>query len=489
MITWMQNNNKYLVVTIWIATIAFIGAGFVGWGSVDFGSKANSVAKVGSVDIPISKYRFAYNNQYAQFSQKMGGKFDKKQAEELGLGKSVLNNLVNEALLLNFAKDNGIITSDKEVGLEIANIPSFKDNSGQFNKDFYNNFLKNRGMKAKDFERILKDELTTKKVLKLLNVKPLALEKEAMSSTFKIADKIKYKVLKLNDVKVEVNEAELKKFWEEHKLNYMSSTKYDLDLLWTESKDVKITDADIESYYKANSFNYTDKDGKVLDLNETKEQVVNDVKLSKIKKQAAVDRSRFKKGKIKATKSVSLKDGDDMLTAKIWEELKSSKEGVTLKPKAVKDRYVTIKVVSIVKPKPMIFEEAKEQAQKDFAKSQQQDKLDSLIKESLKSTTDFNLEPKEFITLSKFQVLPELTPQDSMLVSRAIFGNSKKVDSVKISKGAVVYEVVEQKLLDDSNETNLSSEIATIKNSELSSNLIKELSSKYSTEVYVKDIK
>ena len=51
MISWMQKNNKYLVWTIWVATFAFIGAGFVGWGSYSFGSKAGNIAKVGEVEI------------------------------------------------------------------------------------------------------------------------------------------------------------------------------------------------------------------------------------------------------------------------------------------------------------------------------------------------------------------------------------------------------------------------------------------------------
>jgi len=51
MITWMQKKKKYLIVTIWVSTIAFIGAGFVGWGAYDYGSKASSIAKVGDVDV------------------------------------------------------------------------------------------------------------------------------------------------------------------------------------------------------------------------------------------------------------------------------------------------------------------------------------------------------------------------------------------------------------------------------------------------------
>ena len=45
MIAWMQKHNKYLVVTIWIATIAFIGAGFViGLGTIGPGTGIGFVA-------------------------------------------------------------------------------------------------------------------------------------------------------------------------------------------------------------------------------------------------------------------------------------------------------------------------------------------------------------------------------------------------------------------------------------------------------------
>ncbi|WP_416829360.1 SurA N-terminal domain-containing protein, partial [Helicobacter ganmani] len=47
MIGWMQKHKKYLIITIWISTIAFVGAGFVGWGSYSFSSTSNAVAVVG----------------------------------------------------------------------------------------------------------------------------------------------------------------------------------------------------------------------------------------------------------------------------------------------------------------------------------------------------------------------------------------------------------------------------------------------------------
>ncbi len=489
MISWMQNNNKYLVITIWVATIAFIGAGFVGWGSVNFGSSANSIAKVGDISLDRTKFGFSYNNAYANYAQKFGNKFDKEKAKELGLDKLVLRNLINQALLLNFAKENGIVVSDKEVGLEVASFQSFKDKNGNFNKDFYDNFLKSRGLKAKDFESILRDELTVKKLMDLIDVKPLKLEKEAMSATFKIGDKIKYKIIKNSDINITVTDNDLKSFWSSKKDRYLTKTSYKLELLWTQAKDLNISDAEIERFYKENSFNYVDKSGKVKDLKDVKELVKNDLTLEKIKKQAAIDRSRFKKSKIKPSEVVTLEEGDNRLSANIWDTISKSKNGEFLKPKAIKDRYVSIHIVSKKRPEVMSFEAAKELVKKDYIALKKKEELNKLVQEALKNSSKFTLETKDYITLSKFSTILGLSQQDSLLVTRGIFASSKKVNSIKLTNGAFVYEVVKQKILDNNSSNNLDSEIASIKSNELSINLLKSLSNKYSTEVYIKDFK
>ena len=489
MISWMQNNNKYLVITIWIATIAFIGAGFVGWGSVNFGSKSTSIAKVGDITISKAKYSFSYNNLYAQYAQK-NPKFDKKAAEQLGLGKQVYRNLVTQSLLLNMAKDYGIIATDEEVGVEIMSYPAFTGKDGKFDKRIYENFLRARGLRAKDFESILKDDLVIKKLSSKINIKPLDYEKEVMKSTFDIADKIKYRVLKQSDVNVTINDADVKNYWQKNKLNYLTATKYDVELLWTDSKDVNITDADLENYYKQYSFNYLDEKGKIKPLADVKDAVAKDLKLEKIKKTAAIERSRFKKGKLKASEKLTLSENDPKLSKELWKAIKEAKDGDFLKPKAVGDRLVTVHIVKTIKPQEMTFEEAKELATKDYKNFKAKDELAKLTKEALKDSSKFNLEPKEYINLSKFEVLPGLTPQDSLKVIRSVFASSKKIDKVEVSDGVVLYEVLEQKLLDNnSSNQSLDKEIATIKNSELMSNLISKLSKKYAIESYVKEFK
>lgn len=490
MISWMQHNNKYLVITIWIATIAFIGAGFVGWGSVNFGVKSSSIAEVGDIPISKVKYSFAYENLYSQYAQKFGkANFDRKKAKSLGLEKINFKNLLNEALLLNLAKEYGVVVSDKEVAQEIEKFDFLKDKNGKINKAIYENFLRARGLKAKDFEAILKDELTVQKLTKLLYVKPVALEREAMESTFNIADKIKYKLLKNKDVNVTYTDTQLKEYWKKNRANYLTNRKYSVEILWSDSKEGNFTDAQLKRFYNENSFNYSGADGKIKSFEEAKELVKRDLKLKKLKKQATLDRSRFKKGKISPSETVVVDENSKKFPPKIWKELKVAQEGDFLKPKAVESKYATIHLKKVISPKEMNFEEAKALVAKDYVALKQKEEIGKLTQNLLKDPKGLNTEPKEYITLSKFQILQGLTPQDSMLLTRYIFGSSKKVDRVDVNEGTIVYEVVDQKMLENNaTSKSLNKEISSVKNAEFSSNLMKELLKRYSVKVYAKGL-
>ena len=490
MIAWMQRNNKYLVITIWIATIAFIGAGFVGWGSVNFGSKASSVAEVGEIPISKVKYQFTYANLYNQYAQKLGAKnFDRKKAKELGLDKIAFKSLYNQALLLNMAKEYGVVVSDKEVADEIAKFDILKDQNGNIDKKIYANFLRSRGLKAKDFEAIIRDELIVQKLQSMLHIKPLPLEKEAMSATFKIGDKINYKIVKFSDVNVTVSEDEIKKYWQKHRANYLTKTKYNLELLYTKANDINFSKDELERYYKENSFNYVDNNGSILPFDKVSQRVEQDLTLKKLKKIAILERNRFKKGKLKASEVVTLDESDPRLSSEIWKMIQEAADGEYLKPKVVDDKYVTVHLVKKIPPQEKSFEEAKVDVKKDYLLQLKKDKLDKLAKDIMQDSNALDKSVKDFISLNKFQTIDGLTPQDSMKVIRYIFGSDKKIDKVSISDGVFIYKVIEQKILEDNSTTNLlNKEIASIKNGELNSNLLKELSSKYSLKVYVKGL-
>ncbi|MDE7254588.1 MAG: SurA N-terminal domain-containing protein, partial [Helicobacter sp.] len=99
MIQWMQKHKKYLVITIWISTIAFVGAGFVGWGAYSFAMGERFVAKVGDNTISRSDLEREYARLFAIYNQLTGGKLGQKEAEGLGLRNQALNNLIYTQLM------------------------------------------------------------------------------------------------------------------------------------------------------------------------------------------------------------------------------------------------------------------------------------------------------------------------------------------------------------------------------------------------------
>ncbi|MBI3874095.1 MAG: SurA N-terminal domain-containing protein, partial [Arcobacter sp.] len=117
MISWMQKHKKWLVITIWISTIAFVGAGFVGWGSYSYGKNGGTVATVGSIDMDTKDLQKEYSGLYAQYEKMFGKTFNQEMADKLKLDQQSYNNLVQKYLIINLAKKYGIeATNDEVVG-------------------------------------------------------------------------------------------------------------------------------------------------------------------------------------------------------------------------------------------------------------------------------------------------------------------------------------------------------------------------------------
>ena len=489
MISWMQKHNKYLVWTIWVATIAFIGAGFVGWGSYDFGAKAGNVAKVGNIEIPQSKLNMVYSDIYEQTNQMMQGKLDDKKAKELGLVKRAFATLNTQAKILNFANDVGMIVSDKEVADTLTNIRSFQKD-GMFNKEIYQAYLNSRRIKANVFEERLREDLQINKTLALLTVEALPLETETISSAMNIADKLAYTVLTPSDVSFTLDETKLKTFWETEKNNFMTKKAYEFSVVWTESADTIVTDDEAKTFYETNTFNYTNADGKQQSFDEAKEKVTSDLKLKKTKKAAQKNYIAFKKGKLESTETLTLPLADTTFTKELWEKIKEKNIGDILKPKVVADKYATLKINSIKEPKVKTFEEAKNEVSEIYTIQTKREALSTLAETTLKNFDEVNTTVSDFVTLEKHDNLKPLNLQESLQFLQKLFTSVKEKGIISVSDKVIVYKVMEQKLLPmDGNKTDLVNQtVNQVKQNIFESNLVKALDEKYPTEVYMEGL-
>ncbi len=489
MISWMQKHNKYLIVTIWVATIAFIGAGFVGWGSYQYGSKASAIGKVGDIEITQEKFDMTYQNLYSKYNDIYKGKFDEAKAKEMGLLRQAFNSLVSQAQLLNLAKSYGIVVSDEELRNYVTSIKGFQK-EGRFNKAIYETYLKGRRLKAKTFESVLNDELTVQKLVSLLESKAMPFETDILASALSIVDKVAYKVLRLTDMEVKLDDTELKSFWEQSKGDYMTPRTYEMEIVWTDSSAVEIDEKALHEFYDKNSYNYVGADGKQFSFEQAKDIVTKDYKLKKTKKEALKTYVSYKKGELKATETKTLPENSPELSAALWKEIAKATEGSIIKPKVVSTRYATIKLLKIIAPKEKSFEQARVEVEKRLTAEKKNEMLEKRSQETLKNIDKETLKTTDWVTMSKFDNMTPLGQQETLQFLQKLFTSSAKKGMITVSDNVVVYKVLEQKM--DKVDNNLSKvvegNVNQIKKSVFESNLFKTLNKQYPAQKFVKGI-
>jgi len=485
MISWMQRKRKYLIITIWVSTIAFIGAGFVGWGSYDYGAKASSVAKVGDVDISMKELQSSYSALYSQYNQYFQGQFDQKMAKQLGLEQQAMKQVIQQSMLINFAQDLDLAITDDEVLNNIYQSAAFfKD--GKFDKDTYVNALKGARLSTVEYEESLRKDMLIKKLFALLSPEVSELEKSTLKSAFFVADKIEYKVLKSADMSVTSGEDDLKKFYEAHKSEYMTQKLYEVALLWHELKDNDISDDELKSFYEKEQQEYRADDGSLLSFEDAKADALKDLKAKKSKKAALLEYIDFKKGKLeRLPEEHTLERINMQLAAEIMDELDGLKNGDILKPKLSNDRYVTVKLKNIVAPRVMTYDEAKPEFQAHYAV---QAKKDALKKEAQNQLNNFKGKVSSFVTRDKSGDIEGLSSAEASEFLNNLFMQQTRRGYVEVGDKIVLYYILEQKLLDmgqnEETEMLVGQNAKRLKETLFNSGLFKLLEVRYPVEIY-----
>lgn len=486
MITWMQTHRKYLVVTIWISTIAFVGAGFVGWGAYSYGgNKGDTVAKVGDREISVNELQNTYSNVYGYYNQLFGGKLTKEKASQMHLQEIALEKLTNEALLLNYADSLGITALKDEVINEYTSIKAFQEN-GVFNKERYKQILRGQGINEKTFEHELEKSVILKKLNTALNLPVTPLEKAAMTAATSLADHLVVKKITQSLEDVTLDDAEIKKYWESHKTDYMSKISYVLETITVQSGDLNVSDADVTAYYNEKKYKFKDSAGKILPFEQAKGDVIKAVQQKAAKTAVLKKYLAFKKGEIKAEKKEVVDAASSTFPVAA---LKDKKAGDYLKAVALPNGYLTAHIETVNKPKPLPFEDARKIVEMKL----RQDKAITLLEAKAKkeSTALQDGEDLGFVTPADSAKIKGLKPQEASQFLQYLFSKEDKKGYFILANNALVYNITEQTF--SNQETNASKMENIVKNltamkaNAIQSGLIKELKKKYKIKRFIKE--
>ena len=164
MITLMRRHRKSLQVGLLLVIAAFVASLFVfGSRGFDGGGAPDTVATVNGEPVPFERYQRRYQAYYDAYAQIYRERFSSELAERLGLPQQVLNDLVQEALVVQRARTEGLELSDEELNARIQAAPAFQE-GGRFVLKRYQEFLRRRGLSASAFEDDVRRELTRARV-------------------------------------------------------------------------------------------------------------------------------------------------------------------------------------------------------------------------------------------------------------------------------------------------------------------------------------
>jgi len=163
-ITFMRRYRRGLQVGLLMVIVAFIASLFV-FGQRGFGDGAgrDAVATVNGESIPLARYQQRYQAFMEAYARIYRDRFSPELAERLGLPQQVVNELIQEALIVQRAGAEGLLVTDEELNAQIQAVPAFQEN-GRFALKRYQEYVRRRGLAAAAFENEMRRELTRMKV-------------------------------------------------------------------------------------------------------------------------------------------------------------------------------------------------------------------------------------------------------------------------------------------------------------------------------------
>ncbi|MGF1744536.1 peptidylprolyl isomerase [Vibrio minamisatsumaniensis] len=241
-------NGIAVKIILGLIILSFV---FAGIGSYITGGSNNAAAKVGNTEIARGEFEQAYQNERNRMQSQLGDYFAQMLADPAyveSFRKSVLDRMVNDALLQQQAEALGLRISDAQIRTTILEMPQFQT-AGQFDQDVYQAALRRAGFSAESFAEYMRRDLMRNQLVTALQGSEFALQGEIDAQSKLIAQ--------TRDIRT------------------VSLSVADL------AKGIKLTDEQIEQYYNENPQAYTrPEQAKVSYIELSSEALKSQIKIS-----------------------------------------------------------------------------------------------------------------------------------------------------------------------------------------------------------------
>jgi peptidyl-prolyl cis-trans isomerase D len=168
MISWFRRLSKSAIgITISVIFLVAILAGFAlqdiqGVGSGSFGFNPGTLAKVGDSQVTERELSSLMQRRLSQVRQQNP---EADYASLAGDFPELLNSLIQNRAILEFAREHGLTISKRLVDAEIVQIPGTKGLNGQFSDQAYQAFLQQQRLTDAEVRDTIATSLATRMLL------------------------------------------------------------------------------------------------------------------------------------------------------------------------------------------------------------------------------------------------------------------------------------------------------------------------------------
>lgn len=146
-------------IGLWIIVLLLV-IGLGGWYTGGAVGRTTSVGTVAGLDIPLQAYATALQNRMRAFEEQTGQPLTIAQAQEIGLDRAVLAQLVSQRALDAETRRLGLSVGDARVAEAVVALPAFQGIDGSFDRELYREQLRRNGLDEAEFEASLREDTT-----------------------------------------------------------------------------------------------------------------------------------------------------------------------------------------------------------------------------------------------------------------------------------------------------------------------------------------
>lgn len=319
-----QHSQSWAVKAIFGVIIAV----FVFFGVYTFsdqrGSAGGVLAYVGDKPILVKDFMNEYEGALRQ-AQAQNPSLGKEDLERFGFKNQVLMQMVGRVLLFEQAAKLGVAVSQAELQAEIARVPAFQNDKGQFDYDLYKEKLKSVGLFPETFETDQKRDLLYEKMV-LYSILPVMVTAPEVRSIYNFSQEkavVNYLPFSVREFASQVNvtpEA-VKQVYDSSKEKYKRASEVTIEYLELSPAALadpkNVTSQEAKAYYDSNVDKFKHAD--MVKANHLLVLLPQDAKDDQIKaaeKRLGELAARLRKGealdKVLAVKGDPTVNGDDL---------------------------------------------------------------------------------------------------------------------------------------------------------------------------------